>query len=114
MIPISGIESLNDFIIENANKTVMIYFGADWCQPCSKLKTRLNDYETKKEMPNLIVGYVNIDDELNTEISETYNVQMLPTSIFIKLIEDVHVKVVDRVDGHDWTKTVMIYNQINN
>jgi len=116
MISISGIDNLNDFIIENSHKTIMLYFGADWCQPCAKLKDRLNQHETKKEMPNLIVGYINVDDEKNTEISDTYNIQMLPTSVFIKIIDDndeTHVSVIDRVDGHDWTKTLMIYNQIN-
>lgn len=113
MFYINGIESLNNFIIENTNKTIMIYFGADWCQPCAKLKDRLADVETQVEMPNLIVGYINIDDESNSEISETYDIKMLPTSIFVQLIDDVHVTLIDRVDGHDWTKTIMIYNKIN-
>jgi len=113
MFYIEGIENLNDFIIENTNKTIVLYFGADWCQPCSKLKTKFMNNETKIEMPNLVVGYINIDNELNTDIVENYNIKMLPTSIFIELIDDIEINIIDRIDGHDWTKMVMIYNKIN-
>jgi len=109
MVPISGISNLDEFIIQNENKTIMIHFGADWCNPCAKLKSRLNNVQN---MPNLIVGYIDIDDESNQEIIEKYNVQILPTCIFIKL-NDINIELIDRVDGHDWTKLEMIYNKIN-
>jgi thiol-disulfide isomerase/thioredoxin len=116
MISINSIENLNEFIINTSevnNQIIMLYFGANWCNPCKKLKERLDNDETKQELPNLVVAYINIDNELNKELIEIYDVQMLPTCIFIKLIDNEIIDIIDRIDGHDWTKLVMIYQQIN-
>jgi thiol-disulfide isomerase/thioredoxin len=114
MININSLEDLDNFIINNQDKIVMLYFGAIWCQPCKKLKTRLESDETEREMPNLSYCYIDIDNEENNEICKMYKVKLLPTLVFIKLDKDLMIKILGRVDGYDWIKIVMTYNEIKN
>ncbi len=112
MISILGIEQLDEFIINNnTNKILLLYFGAQRCSPCNILKERIIN-ESKTEMPNLLVSYIDVDLQENDEIADLYNIKMLPTQIFIKLKKD-KVKMINRIDGYDWIKLVMLYNEIN-
>lgn len=115
MITINGIEELEDFIWESKenNKITVIYFGAVWCGPCEKLKERLNSDETKEEMTNLSVCYVDIDEEDNEEINIKYEVKSLPTQIFISLQGDQIVED-KRIIGYDWINFLTTYHQLNN
>ena len=112
MININGIDELEKFIINNQNMIIMLYFGTNWCQPCKKLKTRLESEDTKIEMPNLSYCYIDIDSEVNNEITKIYNIKLLPTIIFIKLDNDLLINILGRIDGYDWIKIVMTYNEI--
>jgi len=111
MIIINNLEELDNFILENEDNINMLYFGATWCGPCIKLKDKINN-ESKEIMPKLVVGYIDIDNEDTSKICNRYKVTSLPTLIFIKLI-NFKVEIIDRVDGYDWIKIVMIYNRIN-
>jgi thioredoxin-like negative regulator of GroEL len=111
MISILGIEQLDEFIINNTDKILLLYFGADRCRPCNILKERIEN-ESKNEMPKLLVCYIDVDLKDNDEIADMYDIKMLPTQIFVKLRKD-NVKIVDRIDGYDWTKLIMIYNKID-
>ena len=64
-------------------------------------------------MPKLLVCYVDVDIQDNDEIADMYDVKMLPTQVFVKLKKD-KVKIIDRIDGYDWIKLLMSYNQIAN
>jgi hypothetical protein len=110
MISILGIEQLDEFIINNSDKILLLYFGAKRCSPCNILKERIIN-ESNNEMPKLLVGYIDVDIPENDEIADTYNVKMLPTQIFVKLKKD-KVKIINRIDGYDWIKLVMLYNEI--
>lgn len=112
MKSIIGIDDLDEFIIENNGKLILLYFGASWCGPCKKLKDRLGDPETKNELPKLSVCYIDIDNEENEDIVSTYEVKNLPTQIFVKLSKKNNVKIIDQIVGYDWTKLLMIYNKI--
>ena len=112
MISILGIDELDEFIINNPDKILLLYFGAKRCSPCNILKDRINK-ESETEMPNLLISYIDVDLSENDEIADMYDVKMLPTQIFVKLKKD-KVKVIDKIDGYDWTKLVMVYNKIAN
>jgi thioredoxin-related protein len=112
MISILGIEQLDELIINNTDKILLLYFGAKRCAPCNILKDRIVK-ESITVMPKLLVSYIDVDIEENDEIADIYNVKMLPTQIFIKLKKE-KVKIIDRIDGYDWIKLVMLYNKIAN
>lgn len=114
MIDIDGLEELEEFIWESheKNKICVLYFGAEWCGPCKKLKERLASDEAKEKMSNLVVGHLDVDESNNEPIAEKYKVTSLPTQIFVKL-EGTHIKEVDRIIGLDWTKFLMTYESLS-
>ena len=115
MIDICGIDELDEFIIDNVEKgnTVLLYFGATWCGPCKQLKKRLDEPETSKIMPKLVVAYLDVDDDENTSLVKRYKIESLPTQIFIKLDKNKVIETT-RIEGYDFTKLKMEYdNYIN-
>jgi len=111
MKEISGIEQLDEFIIENHenNNVIMLYFGATWCGPCKQLKKKLDELETAKNMPKLVVGYLDVDNKLITDLVSKYKVESLPTQIFIKLDKN-KVVPVSRIEGYDFMKLKFEYD----
>jgi thiol-disulfide isomerase/thioredoxin len=112
MHEIESFEDLDNFIINNNDKIILLYFGATWCGPCKTLKKKLAEEETITRMPLLQVCY--IDTDKNEDISSKYKIKSLPTQIFIKLSDD-KVKIVSKIEGYDYTKLLLDYDQyINN
>lgn len=109
---INGLDELDSFIINSQNKIILLYFGAIWCEPCKKLKNRLENEETKIEMPNLSLCYIDIDNQENEEIISTYKIKLLPTLIYVNLDSTMNVKIISRIDGYDWIKIIMEYKNI--
>ena len=110
MKTISGIDKLDEFILDNYNNAViLLYFGAEWCGPCKQLKKRLDEPDTMQIMPNLVVGYLDVDDEENSSRIKKYKISSLPTQIYIKLNE---TKVVEthRIEGYDFMKLKLDYD----
>lgn len=110
MKEINGINELNDFIIENQSNVTMMYFGAEWCGPCKKLKEKLKELDTILSMPKLVVGHMDVDEEENEKLLKKYKVESLPTQIFIKLVDN-KVTELSRIEGYDYTKLKMEYNK---
>jgi thiol-disulfide isomerase/thioredoxin len=112
MINISGVDELNNFIINglNNNMTLLLYFGASWCGPCTLLKDKLNNNDTLNIMPKLHVGYLDIDDNKNDELVNIYDISSLPTQLFIKLNKN-KVHIVSRIEGYDFTKLKIEYDK---
>ena len=90
MIYIYSINELDAFICNNltdnlnySNQTggdltknvILLYFGALWCNPCEKLLKTLNDDETKKSMPQLKIGYIDIDND-SDKIADIYKIKI--------------------------------------
>jgi thiol-disulfide isomerase/thioredoxin len=111
MKEIFGIEELDSFILENANKNMVIclYFGANWCGPCKQLKNILCDPETLINMSKLVVGYLDVDEESNNDLLAIYNINALPTQVFIKLDKN-KVITTNRIEGYDFTKLKFEYD----
>lgn len=111
MKEISGVEQLDEFILENIDNgaVICIYFGATWCGPCKQLKKKLVEPETTKIMPKLVVGYLDIEDESNNTLVNRYKVESLPTQVFVKL-DKKKVIPVSRIEGYDFTKLKVEYD----
>ena len=107
MFNVQSIDDLDNFIIENQNDVVLLYFGTSWCGPCKLLKERLAQPDTINEMPYLKVCYIDTDE--NEEISELYKITTLPTQIFVRLYEN-KVKIAYRIEGYNYTKLLYEYN----
>lgn len=103
MIQINGVHELNDFIINNINKVIVLYFGAEWCGPCKLLKERMKQEETSIMMPDLSMCYLDLDHEHNKKIFKCYKVEYFPTLIFIKLENDKVIEL-SRIEGFDFNQ----------
>ncbi len=109
MINVEGYDELNNFIWDNKDKPILLYFGASWCGPCQKLKEKM--VEEKDEISNLVVLHIDCDIEENEDILQDWNVSALPTQIFVHL-EDKNVVKDEIIEGFDWIKLVMSYKKI--
>lgn len=108
MININTIDQLDDLILDNEKKKIlMLYFGSSWCGPCNKLKKKIDE---TIEMPNILVFYIDVD--INTDISENYDITMLPTQVFIR-VKNMNVQIIEKIEGYDWIKLLMVYNKID-
>ena len=68
------IEQYNKKIVNN-EKLVMVYFNADWCVPCIKLKPVIQQLETE-EKGRAVFLKLNVDD--NPEIATHFEINTLP------------------------------------
>lgn len=62
-----------------ASTPVMVKFGAEWCGPCKSMKPVLDDLAT--EYPGVSIVDVDIDDEKNVGMAQSFNVRGIPTII---------------------------------
>jgi thiol-disulfide isomerase/thioredoxin len=113
MIDIIGIENLNKNIWTSYqnNKIIVLYFGAEWCGPCKKLKDKIYSLNEQQIMTDVNVLHIDIDDSDNTEISDMYDIQSLPTQIFITLKENKIIEL-HKIIGYNWEKFENIYNEL--
>jgi len=107
MHEVLSIDELDNFIIDNKNNIILLYFGASWCGPCKLLKEKLANKESIERMSLLKVVYIDIDNA--EEISSMYKIKSLPTQIFVKLC-NLKVKVVSKIEGYDYTKLLLEYD----
>lgn len=68
------IEQYNKKIVNN-EKLVMVYFNADWCVPCIKLKPVIQQLETEEKDRSVFLK-LNVDD--NPEIATHFEINTLP------------------------------------
>ncbi|MBO5096141.1 MAG: thioredoxin [Bacilli bacterium] len=82
-------EKINEELVKNSHKLVLIDFYADWCMPCQMLTPILSELD--KKYNNLEVYKVNVDESQSTNI--LYNITSIPTMLFFKDGEEVERKV---------------------
>ena len=76
-------KNLDNFIQNNNEKIILLYFGATWCGPCKKLKEQFNNEELMKtQFPLLRPIYIDIDNDEFEELVDIYNIESIP-DIFI-------------------------------
>jgi len=72
------INSLKDIPLD---KTVIIQFYADWCEPCHKISVYYENYTKLPIFSSIIFMKNNIK---NIDLAEYFKIDSLPTIIFIK------------------------------
>lgn len=66
---------------ENKEKIVFAYFKADWCVPCIKLKSSIEQLQTEeKEKVEILV----IDVDENKKVAQHFEINTLPLFIIYK------------------------------
>tara|TARA_B110000208_G_C11791056_1_gene437555 strand:- start:2362 stop:2733 length:372 start_codon:yes stop_codon:yes gene_type:complete len=69
-------------ILFNTDKFIIVDFFATWCNPCNKLTPILESLS--KKFTDIIFIKIDIDNNDCSEISDLYNIESLPTLLFIK------------------------------
>lgn len=68
------IEQYNEKIA-NKDKIVLVYFNADWCVPCIKLKPIIEQIEAEEKEKALVLK-LNVDD--NKDVATHFEINTLP------------------------------------
>ena len=63
-----------------AEKPKLLYFGATWCDPCSKMKKLFKEKDVKKELDKY--DFIMYDYDRDRKMAEKYRIKFLPTMIF--------------------------------
>lgn len=66
--------------VRSSEKTVLLDFYADWCDPCRMISPIVEEIAT--ENPQYLVGKVNVDRE--PELAQKFKVLSIPTLAIIK------------------------------
>jgi thioredoxin-related protein len=109
---ISSIASANDYILssidetlklsQNSGKPALVIFGSEDCKFCDILKNEILD---KNYIDNYIVCYIDISNEKNKSLKDTYKIHMIPDSrIFINKTETSRLKGFEKNKYIDWLK----------
>ena len=71
-------------LAKNQNKHIFLYFHADWCTYCRKLKkTTFQDKTVLKYLKKNFIS-IKVDTDKNQEMATQWNVKGLPTLWFLK------------------------------
>ena len=70
------------------NKVILVDFWAEWCGPCRMVAPILEEISVEHNLP---VGKLNIDE--NTEKTQEYSVQSIPTMVLFVDGNPVHTVV---------------------
>jgi glutaredoxin-related protein len=83
LIEIDSVDALTDGLgsSNNKSKKAVLLFGADWHEACPTLKIVLNALAQSSNSNDVLFG--NIDAENVSELSEKYDVTMVPTVILL-------------------------------
>ena len=80
----------------------ILKFGATWCKECAIMKPMFAEIE--QEMPELKTEFYETDD--NKEIMEKYNVESIPTFIFLDKDEKELLRLVGLQNKEELVKTI--------
>ena len=94
--------ALKDFIVNvtssnldkllKENKTVILYFTAEWCGPCVNFYRTYKDVASKLLVPGVVFGKVDVDAAYT--VADKFKIRHIPTILVL-----ANGKVVDSVVG---------------
>jgi thiol-disulfide isomerase/thioredoxin len=62
-------------------KKEVLYFTADWCGPCQKIKPVF--HELKEAHPNIKFSMIDVDKEENADLATKHKVEGIPAFFFL-------------------------------
>jgi thioredoxin len=74
-------ESSFDAEIGKHKEVVMVYFWAEWCQPCRAVAPAIEEL-AQEAMGSASLAKVNVDD--NPQLAARYGIRSIPTILFMK------------------------------
>ncbi len=89
---IINLTSSNYENVVNGNRTVIMYFTAEWCGPCINFYKTFKDVAAELLSPGVAFAKVDVDSAYS--IADKYQVRHIPTILIV-----VDGKVVDSVVG---------------
>lgn len=113
-------------LAKKSNKHIFLYFHADWCTYCQKLKkTTFKDKEILAYLRDNFVS-IAVDTDHNRELSTQWKVTGLPTLWFLKpdnskisnipgyvdkkqllnVLKYIHTQSYDKLSFHEFVKTI--------
>ncbi len=120
-----GYEQVMD-LIKNQNKHVFLYFHADWCTYCTKLKrTTFQDAQVLKYLKDNFIS-IAVDTDKNQGLAKQWRVKGLPTLWFLKpdnskisnipgyvdakqflqILKYIHTTSYDKMSFQEFVKTI--------
>ena len=93
VLHIASIEEFDRILSESAGKLVVVDFSATWCMPCKLIAPVFDEMSSPEgEFGNVVFMKVDVDEV--PELAERFQVQSMPTFLFMKDSEEI-----DRFSG---------------
>ena len=86
------------------SKTVL-YFTATWCGPCQQIKPTYK--KCVESYKNISFHMIDVDDEQNKNLLDTYSIQSMPTFIFLH-----GNRVTGQMNGADANRLIVLCNNL--
>jgi thioredoxin 1 len=82
-----------NFCLSNENEKVLLIFSATWCKYCKNAQNDMNFND--KTLSNLVKNYtvIDINVDLDKEITKGYNVKTIPTFVVYENGQEVKRQV---------------------
>jgi thiol:disulfide interchange protein len=88
-----------------SKKVIMVDFGADWCGPCKKmLATTYKDKSVVAKAKNFVPVLIDIDKQ--AAVARKYNIEAVPTVIFMDAKGKVLARTLGYQDAAEFVKTM--------
>ena len=110
MYTVTNNDDLNKLIFKNKDKIILLYFGAEWCGPCKKLKENFKNDDLMNQYDKLCVIYLDVDLDTMNNMCEIYEVEALPTQWFL-LFKDFSMERLHKIVGFNWEELNNTYLQ---
>lgn len=72
----------DDFLNDNSKKIIIVYFRADWCEPCKGFSEIYKKISNHKSYENVLFANVDVDKE--EDLAKDFNIRSVPTVIVFR------------------------------